>query len=309
MNKFNDLKTGVVILVLLGGLGLASCGGSGSEQTGTIDVRLTDAPVDNAEAVVIHFIRATLHGPGGNTVIDVYDPVTGDPGRSIDLLQFQSGQWSGFFSQEIAAGNYSWIRLELDLSQSYIQINGAQYALDCTSCSNNGLRLNRSFSIPADGILTLMMDFDLRKSITLPRNGSLVYKLRPTIRIVEADVSGNIAGSVDSTLIDSLGGYTGCYVYVFDGYDAQLDDVYIPFNDAVPAGQNNPVATAPITYSTSYLYNVAFLPSGNYTAAVTCDGENDHADTDDVLGFSTAINTSVTAGQTTTIDFPPPAVP
>jgi len=280
---------------------LVSCGGgSGSaDKNGTVEARIADAPIDGAEAVVIHFIEATLNGPDGNTVIPVTDPKTGNKGRDIDLLLLQSGQWSGFFSQLVKAGKYSWIRLKLDLTKSYIQISGAQYALNCTSCDNNGLKLNRSFTVPADGTLTLMLDFDLRKSITLPNTGSLVYKLRPTVRIVESDVSGNISGKVDSTLISTLGGFSGCNAYVFSGHDAQLDDIYIPFTSSVPNTQNNPVMSTAINFDTDYTYNAAHLPSGNYTVAVTCDGENDQADTDDTLVFSSPINTSVTAGEST----------
>ena len=72
---------------------LTGCGGGGSssddtDKTGTINARIADAPVDSAEAVVVHFTQATLHGPGGNTVIPLTDPATGNPGRSIDLLLF-----------------------------------------------------------------------------------------------------------------------------------------------------------------------------------------------------------------------------
>ena len=308
-----NIRKAFFLLIFVGIL--SSCGGGGSDskdntvKTGTVDARIADAPVDGAQSVMIHFTEVTLHGPGGNTVVSITDPITGTPGRTIDLLKFQSGQWSGFFNQTVTAGNYSWIRLDLDLSKSYIQINGAQYALACTSCTNNGFKLNRSFVVPADGTLTLMLDFDLRKSITLPNTGSLIYKLRPTVRIVEANISGNVTGSVDPTLISSLGGFTGCSVYAYTGLNAQLDDVYIPFTGSMPAGQNNPVATAPVVSGNNYNYNVAYLPGGDYTLAVTCDAENDQADSDDALNFSAPINTQVTAGQTTTVDFPAPAPP
>jgi len=289
-------------------IGLNACGGGSGKATGEIQVGVTDAPVDYAEAVVIHFTEATLHGPNGNNTIEVFNPVTGDPGRSIDLLQLQGGMWTGLFDDVVAAGHYSWIRLTLDLSQSYIQINGQQYALRCTSCENNGYRLNRSFNVEADGTMALMLDFDLRKSITDPSSGA-DYILRPTVRVVETAASGEITGEIDPNLIANLGGFSGCSVYAFDGNDAQLDDIYIPVNMPIPAEQNNPVSSAKVLFENNiYHYMLSFLPAGNYTLALTCDADMDSAATDDILTFSDPINVSVVAGEISNGDMSLPVV-
>lgn len=296
------IKLLISLSILFAAIGFTACGGGGGQGTGTIVVGITDAPVDTAEAVVIHFTEVTLHGPGGNTTIKVYDPVTDQPGRSIDLLQLQGGVWTGLFDDVVTAGHYSWIRLTLDLSQSYIQINGESYALRCTSCENNGYRLNRSFNVDTDGTMTLMLDFDLRKSITDPSSGA-DYILRPTVRVVETAASGDIMGEIDQNLITDLGGFSGCSVYAFSGNDAQLDDIYIPIDMAVPAGQNNPVSSAKVIFENNiYHYTLSFLPAGDYTLALTCDADMDSAATDDTLTFSDPINIPVIAGQTSTGD-------
>ncbi len=285
------------------GFGLIGCGGSGSSQgTGTLEVGITDAPVDNAQAVWIHFTAATLHGPDGNTTVEVLDPATGEVGRSIDLFQLRNGSWTGLFDEVVPAGHYSWIRLTLDLSQSYIQIDGQQYSLRCVSCENSGFRLNRSFNIDADGTLALMFDFDLQKSIT-ESNSQTEYILRPTLRVIETDVSGDILGTIDPTLISELGGLlAGCRVYSFIGSDAQPDDVYIPMNMPVPADQNNPVTSARVIYGGAYLFYLSFLPEGDYTIALTCETNVDHADRDDVLVFSDPVNITVVAGEVSQAD-------
>ena len=304
------------LLALTAGLLLGGCGGGSSGPgTGVIEVSITDAPVDEAEAVVIHFTDVTLHGPDGNTTIEIYDPAIPNPtekGRSIDLMQFQNGVWSGLFDEVVTAGQYSWMRLTLDLSKSYIQINGNQHPLRCTSCENSDFRLNRSFSITKDGTLALMLDFDLRKSITDPNNQQSEYILRPTLRVVEAAVSGAIAGDIDPNLIADLGGFTGCSVYAFTGFDAQLDDVYIPMNNQIPTGQNNPVSSTNVVYeNNTYHYTLSFLPEGNYTVALTCDAETDKADSDETLNFADPLNVPVVAGQTSDADMvlPPPPIP
>ena len=281
---------------------MTACGGGDTQGTGTVVIGITDAPVDSAEAVVIHFTKATLHGPNGNTTVPVIDPVTSQSGRSIDLLQLQGGMWTGLFTNVVTAGHYSWIRLTLDMSQSYIQINGQQYALRCTSCENNGFLLNRSFNVAADSTMALMLDFDLRKSITDPSSG-IDYILRPTVRVVETAASGEIRGEIDPSLIANLGGFTGCSVYAFEGNDALLDDVYIPVDISIPAEQNNPISTAKVFYENNvYQYTLSFLPAGDYTVALTCDADMDSAATDDTLTFSDPVNVPVIAGETSNGD-------
>lgn len=302
------------LLALSASLLLGSCGGGDNGPgTGTIQVSLTDAPVDNAEAVVIRFTDATLHGPSGNISIPIPDPDSTDPlakGRTIDLMQLQGGIWTGLFDDIVTAGHYSWIRLTLDLSQSYIQIAGQQYPLRCTSCENSDYKLNRSFDVPRDGTLALMFDFDLRQSITDPSSPRDEYTLRPTLRVIEAAVSGAIAGDIDSAWIADLGGYTGCSVYAFTGANAQLDDVYIPMSGPIPAGQNNPVSTARVVYeNNTYSYTLAYLPEGDYTVALTCDAELDSAASDDMLTFADPINVNVVAGKTSDGDIIKPLPP
>lgn len=286
---------------------ITACGGSNGTNTGQLKIGITDAPIDGAESVVIHVVSATLHGPGGDKTVDVLDPVAGTIGRDIDLLKFQGGQWTGLFDETVTAGHYSWIRLVLDLTQSYIQINGARYGLSCGSCDLAGYRINRSFNVVADSTLTVMLDFDARKSITDPGSSNNDYILRPTVRLVEAAASGEIQGSIDANLINTLGGGS-CSVYVYSGFDAMPEDIYIPLNSSSGLNHINPVTTASVS-SDTYKFIAAYLPEGDYTIALTCDSAIDSADTQDTLTFSDAQNVTVAAGKSIDISFPPAAVP
>jgi hypothetical protein len=53
----------------------------------------------------------------------------------------------------------------------------------------------------------------------------------------------------------------------------------------------------------AYEYTVPFLPAGSYSVALTCEAENDSADSDDLLNFCDPVNRTVTAGATSTADF------
>lgn len=87
--------------------------------------------------------------------------------------------------------------------------------------------------------------------------------------------------------------------------------IYSIYNDDACHTQNNPVSTAMVNGDGSYTYTISFLPAGDYTAALTCDAKNDHADQDDQLVFDASANVSVVAGETTTLHFvaPPIAAP
>jgi hypothetical protein len=312
------LITSILFLATMALLG--GCGGSDS-GTGTLSVQVTDAKVDNATAVVLHYTHVTIHGEGGNTLVDVFDPDTGNPGRSINLLDYTNGESTELFEKELSAGHYSWMRLDIDFDKSYIQLDdGSMEPLDlyCTSCENNGMKLNRSFTIEADQTTAFTLDFDLRSSITYA-DGK--HYIRPTIRVV--GTSGAIAGEVSETLLTDLGSDgSGCAVYVFDGADAQLDDIYIPMSGPVPAEQNNPVTTAMVTYNAeaetpTYSYMAAFLPEGTYTVSLTCDAALDDSATDEpvtetptgedpanmMLFTGTENNVPVTAGAVTPVNF------
>ena len=315
MDRFFISMAFLAATALLGGCGGGETGGG----TGVIAVQITDAKVDEAQAVVIHYTRVIIHGQGGNTVVNVYDPITNQPGRSINLLEYTNGASVVLFAEELPAGNYSWMRLEVDFSKSYIQLADGPHPLVCGSCDNNGVKLNRSFKLETDQVVDFTLDFDLRSSITL---ASGEYILRPTIRVVNTEASGAIGGTVDPTLITSLGSDgSGCAVYVFDGADAQLDDIYYPLNNPVPDTQNNPVTTAMVEAGAdpanpTYSYVAGFLPVGSYTVSLTCDAKADGSATDeavtedpaaagpeDVLLFTGTTNASVTAGVVTEVNF------
>lgn len=301
------------LFLLLSYVLLASCGGGGGSGpgVGTLSISLTDAPVDNAQAVVIFFTAATIQAADGSrTVVQVTDPVTQQAGRSIDLLQYAGNTSVVLFNQSLTAQNYSWIRLDVDFDpqKTYIQIAGNRYPLTCTSCENNGVKLNRSFSVTADATQAFVLDFDLRKSITDPQSTNN-YKLRPTVRVVDTIAAGNIAGTVDGTLIAQLGGVTGCSVYVYGGQVSSPDDVYIPDTGNVPTGYNNPVTTATVTYdsqTSTYKYMAGYLPAGTYTASLTCDAELDDPMLDDSnVSFTHTTQVTVIPGATTTLNFNP----
>jgi hypothetical protein len=308
-SKDSIMSYKVILIAGLVGLSMVGCGGGGTGGgTGDLSLSITDASVDGADAVVVFFDAVTVQAGGGSRqTYTVTDPVTGQPGRSIDLLQLTGSRSVVLLdNQQLSAGQYSWVRLDVDLdpSRSYIEVAGQRRELRCTSCDNNGLKLNRSFNVPADGAIAFTVDFDLRSSISDPQSGPH-YNLRPTLRIVETALAGNIAGTVDGTLIASLGGGP-CAVYVYEGSGVMPNDIFLPDVGDPPVTWTNPVSTAPVEFDgSSYGYEASYLPAGTYTAALTCDAQLDDPTMDDCgsVNFTGADTVSVTAGSTTPKDF------
>ncbi|WP_303904920.1 DUF4382 domain-containing protein [Thiohalomonas denitrificans] len=280
---------------------LVGCGGSDG-GTGTVDLAVTDAPVDGATAVVVQFDRVELKPADGDSV--TFDAA----GGQIDLLALQNGETVPLLEGvTVAAGRYNWMRLHVTdgTDASYIELeDGAIHPLTIPSADQSGLKLNRGFTVPQGGGVDFTIDFDLRKSVHEDANG---YKLRPTLRMVQTEAAGNIAGTVSgnyevsgTTPADAdADPETGCAAYVYSGSDVVPDDEYAN-------GDSSPLASAALTLDDSigaYTYTVSFLGMGDYTVALTCDAAADQPDTDDDITFSSTRNATVTAGETVMVDF------
>ena len=154
-------------------LGLGACGGGGGggSDTGRLSLGVTDAPVDEASSVVVQFSGVAFKRAGAAP--ELVQNLTPSP-RQLDLLQYQGGRAALLLDGvTLPAGDYQWIRLivdnEPDVRDSYIVLTGGEECeLRVPSGAESGLKLNRGFTLPADGSVALTIDFDLRKSIHAP---------------------------------------------------------------------------------------------------------------------------------------------
>jgi hypothetical protein len=205
----------------------------------------------------------------------------------------------------IAAGNYQWIRLDIDTNNSYIITStGAQYPLTIPSGSQTGLKLVSSFTVAPGSLADYAIDFNLRQSITMSKHGKVIsYMLKPTLRLIDILQVGSIIGTVSATL--SIGSTsitdTTCSpaVYVFPGVVTVLNG----FNVSVSGG-TTPLASATVRLDNktgSYDYTVGFVAPGTYTLAVTCAAD-DVTDASS-LAFSPVQNATLTKNAIATVNF------
>lgn len=300
------------LIALLAAAALFSaCGGGGSPAGSTVDVRLTDMPVDDADEVVIS-IRGVAFKPEGSApeIVEDFTP------RSIDLLQYQNGQTTILLDDmPMDAGRYQWLRLIVDtepnVRDSYIVLDGQECELNVPSGTESGLKMHRPIEVPVAGSLALTVDFDLRKSIHAPPGlasdaCTTGYQLRPTLRLVN-DAS---VGAIDGTVSFESGTVPlDCKpkVYLYEGSvspdDEETETAVLPDVDAYSViGVDLPEGSVTGTY------RAAFIPAGDYTAAFTCD---DDTDADETLGFAPPEGAPVTVSNNviTTIDFVVPSAP
>lgn len=279
-------------------LGLTACGGgsgSSSDDSGTLSLGLTDAPVDGATSVVVQFDGIEIQPADGERVTFDFDSP-----RQIDLLDLQGTASTALLEDEtVPAGDYAWMRLMVTATQqspdSYIDLSTGQHSLFIPSGGNTGLKLVQGFTVPANDSANFTIDFDVRKSVHKPGQSGQDYILRPTLRLVDNTEVGHIRGTVDQTAASTEGCSAAAYVYA--GADVTPDD---------EGSDTAPVASALVELDDAtgeYTFMVGYLTAGEYTVAWTCDADQDEPDSDDDLTFEANTNATVTADETTEVTF------
>ncbi len=122
MGKRNFWKLGAIASTFMA---LAACGGGGgggSDGTGTLSLRITDAPVLNEDIaeVIVCFTDVIIHPSNGDP--DRTEDVRNEDGscREINLKELTNGKSVVLGEFDIPAGDYSWIRLDIDPEHTVI---------------------------------------------------------------------------------------------------------------------------------------------------------------------------------------------
>jgi hypothetical protein len=326
-----------LLTVFLITAGLAGCSSDSQVPMGELTLRLTDLPLDvnNIDSVCIAFNRITVHHTEQGDISIDYAPT---PAQMSDETHCPIGEGTvrpvklnalaGSLSVALAesfqvpAGRITWIRLHFVPDESVvIEKDMLSYPVNCNSCeptANNdgrGFKLVQSFDIPVNGNLAVMVDIDLRRSLSFRPNDQ-EYNLNPTARVEIDESLGGITGTVDGSLIVEPGAQfdggeitdTGCAVYFYEA-GVEPDDYFDDQELMSPV-----ITTASVRYDVAtglYRYVTATLPGGteevpvDYSIALTCD--LDDATTNENLTFvlrDPDTPVGVVGGLTTEANFP-----
>lgn len=246
--------------------GIAACGSDSTTAsgTGTLELRITDAPSDDFESATI-FV-SSVYVKGGTA--GATESLVSSTKASFDLMTLQNGVTASLASATVAAGSYSQIRLVVDSARVVLKAgktfaDGSTTArLQVPSGSESGLKINFAGPVTvSSGTATAIVDFDVAGSFILqgPRDAPTGCLFRPLVHAVSLGLAATISGTVTP-------GSANAMVYAIAGTDtvssAQAD-----------AGGN---------------YTLRFLPAGTYVAAAAA------------TGFSVAVSLPITltSGQT-----------
>jgi hypothetical protein len=285
---------------------IAGCGGDG--ETSTLNLALTDAPLDNVTSVWLQFTGVEVKPENGAAESFMFAAPKG-----FDMLTLQNGNAAELLGDTtVDAGDYEWVRLILDApGTSYVIDDTGQHELTIPSGAQTGLKLVRGFSMPAGGRADFTIDFMLDKSIIAPPGQAPNYMMKPVLRMTNNIETGTIEGSFAAETLAAIPACAGVApsVYLFEGADIVPDDLYNPLAampDTAPEVDPLVTATAFLNGGGTYEYRVAFVAAGSYTVAFTCDNDDPLVDenTTTALNFTTyPLPVVVTAGQTSTADF------
>jgi hypothetical protein len=270
------------------GVTVTSSGSTGSTGSKSgFSLQLTDAPVDGATAVVMEFVAVQLNATDGNWITYTFDTP-----QIIDLLKLQGTATVDLLANmESPSGDYNEIRLFVGASpmNNYITIAGKSHQLQMPGGSSSGLKIKGDFTIFKTRSASLVIDFDLRQSITTAGKSGK-YKFTPVLRMANNENASHIIGTVDPAKLT-----TGCSDGLVDTFNA----AYVYTGNVVPGdfgSGTEPFSSTRIAYdnsSMSYVYEAAFLPAGDYTIAFTCNADLDDLSKNDNLVFFDYKNVTV----------------
>jgi len=242
-------------------LALSACGGESSiytnSSTGTVIIRLTDAPGEPIESAMIWISGVSIVGENGPQVISTDT-------ASYDLLALQNGVTAALGSAEIPVGTYNQLRLQVDSARVTLQdpvtfTSGSNSAvLKVPSGSTSGLKVNLDNVEVVPGETVLVVDFDVSRSFVFqgPPGGPKSASFKPVIHATVMNVAGSISGTV-------LPDTSRAGLYAIQGTDT--------------------IATAAADTLTG-AYTIWYLPPGTYSVLARAAGFQDSVVNDVVVG-------------------------
>jgi hypothetical protein len=180
----------------------AGCGG-GESPSGSVRFALTDAPACGFDQVNITVERIRVHrsaNAGDNEV--GWSELRLNPAKKIDLLKLQNGVLEDLGQLPLSSGQYTQLRLVLASASgsgapanSVVPVGGSERALTVPSGTQTGIKLIHPFSVSANNVADVVLDFDACRSI-VRAGASGNYLLKPVVKVVPRTGTA-ISGYVD----------------------------------------------------------------------------------------------------------------
>ncbi len=165
---------------------LTACSDSSGSSTGmgTVNVRMTDAPLDltDVQSVMVTIDGVILYGSedsGGD--MPQVNPLGSTPilthPDTFDLLTLTGGATTLLASGEAPAGHYQRIRLEV----SKAELTFKDGRIEPLKLESGKVDVPIAFNLGVDETQTLTLDFDAAASVQVNETASDKYILRPVV--------------------------------------------------------------------------------------------------------------------------------
>lgn len=269
----------------------------GFSNSGEVQVKITDAPSDDAsiEGVFITVAEVKVDG-------ESYNGFQGK--KTIDIQAYQNGQTKVLGLAELEAKSYSNITLVLDMEEDengnapgcYVaRTNNTKDDLRANGESTIEITSQKSFEVAEDIRSSIVLDFDLRKSLQYESGSSnensysfvSQAEINTAVRIVSENNSGSIRGSF-STTGNANADKIIVYAYKKGSFNRETE------TQAQGSGQilfkNAISSTSAVQSSGNYSYDLSFLEEGEYEI---CTAAYNDSDNDGDFEFQGFLNASI----------------
>ena len=267
----------------------------------SLDVELTAAGRDGVTDVVLPVIAVRLlDNANGSHAYEV------DPALDDDLLDHLDGARTPLLGgAEPDTRGYAGITLGFDLDEALVRTSdGAAYPVVMTAEPDYA---DLDLDVADGDSVDIVVALDLRFSLADRRSSLGSYQLAPVLRAVKRGRAALIAGTVSRSLVESDGcrdgrsAGIGVAVYAYAGHGVTPAD-YVRGT----TGSGMPVASAAVRGGDdgTYRYVLAALAPGDYTLALTCDGDADDPHSSDELSFRATAQLTLDSGEEATLHLP-----
>lgn len=179
----------------------------GDDFQGTLQLEITDAPVDDANVKSVFVTVADVKVNGQS--LEGFNKTT------VDLMTLQNGNTTDLVMTDLDAKSYSNITLVLDHESDesgnpvgcYLEtVDGTKHTL---TSSDIDIQVDYDFDVASNSTTNLVVDFDLRKSIRRTSGGSSQYsfvsstEMNNALRVVAKNKTGTIQGSCNDEVVNN----------------------------------------------------------------------------------------------------------
>jgi len=171
---------------------VAGCDTAPQSETGTLEVRLVDAPIDSVSEVNVFIDSVQVN----NTDNEEGWITISEPMQSYDLLKLTNGAYEVLGEVDLEPGTYEQIRLILNTEGNNLVFPDERVEdLFVPSGAQTGVKLNVNAEIEAGFTYTLILDFDASRSVVKAGNSGK-YLLKPVIKASNEATTGIVSGTV-----------------------------------------------------------------------------------------------------------------